>query len=55
VSRAVLGYLLALVAGVVGVAGMVAGEADDSPGLQFLGLLFILGALVLVVRTARRR
>jgi hypothetical protein len=44
--------VLALVA--LGVAGMVLGEADDSPGLQGLGLLLIVGAVVLGVRAARR-
>ena len=39
---------------VVGVLGMVAGEADDSPGLQGIGGLLILGALVLGVRAVRR-
>jgi hypothetical protein len=50
-------YLLAVVAVLavaVGVAGMVLGEADDSPGLQGLGALFIIGAVVLAVRAARR-
>ena len=44
--------VLALV--VVGVLGMVAGESDDSPGLQGIGGLLILGAVVLAVRTIRR-
>ena len=44
--------LLALFA--VGVAGVVLGEADDSPGLQGLGVLLAVGAVVLGVRAARR-
>jgi len=48
-------YLLALVAVVLGVLGMVAGEADDSPGLQGLGMLLIVGAIAVTVRNARRR
>ena len=48
-------YLIAVLVLAVGVAGMVAGEADDSPGLQLLGLLLIAGAVALGVRTARRR
>jgi hypothetical protein len=44
--------VLAMVA--VGAAGMVLGEADDSPGLQGLGALLILGAVALGVRAARR-
>ena len=38
----------------IGVAGMVLGEADDSPGLQFLGLMVIVGAIASGVRMARR-
>jgi hypothetical protein len=48
-------YVLALVAAAIGVFGIVAGEADDSPGLQGLGVLFVLGGIALVVRTTRRR
>jgi hypothetical protein len=47
-------YLIAVLVLVIGAAGVVAGGADDSPGLQLLGVLFILGAVVLGVRTARR-
>ena len=47
-------YLIAVLVLALGVAGMVAGEADDSPGLQLLGVLFIVGAVVLGVKTARR-
>ena len=38
----------------LGVLGIVYGEADDSPGLQLLGLLLAAGAVVLAVRTFRR-
>ena len=48
-------YVLAVLVAAVGVAGVVAGESDDSPGLQLLGALLVLGALVSVVRAARRR
>ena len=47
-------YLVAVLLLAIGVAGVVAGEADDSPGLQLLGVLFVVGAVVLGVRTARR-
>ena len=52
-ARAVT-YLLALVVLAVGVAGVVAGERDDSPGLQLIGALLGLGAVLWAVRTARR-
>ena len=47
-------YLLALALLALGVAGVIAGEADDSPGLQLLGALLAVGAVVLGVRTSRR-
>jgi hypothetical protein len=33
---------------------VVAGEADDSPGLQLLGVLLIIGAVALGVRMVQR-
>lgn len=46
---------LALVAVLVllGVAAVLLGGADDSPGLQGLGVLLVLGAVVVAVRTRR--
>ncbi len=44
--------LLAVVA--LGVAGVVLGEADDSPGLQGLGVLLVVGAAWFGVRAVRR-
>ena len=51
--------LLVILAGalalVLGVAAVVLGEADDSPGLQGLGVLLVIGTLALGVRAIRRR
>ena len=47
-------YVLAALVVALGAAGVVAGEADDSPGLQLIGAVLVLGAVVFVVRTARR-
>lgn len=47
-------YFVAILAIAIGVAGVVAGGADDSPGLQLLGLLLIIGAVVVGVRIALR-
>ena len=44
--------ILAVVA--IGVTGVVLGEADDSPGLQGLGVLLAVGAVALGVRILRR-
>jgi hypothetical protein len=51
----VLVAVLAALAVAVGVAAVVFGEADDSPGLQGLGALLVVGAVVLTVRTVRRQ
>ncbi|MCM0678669.1 hypothetical protein NCC78_28940 [Micromonospora phytophila] len=47
-------YVLAVLAIAIGVAGIVLGEADDSPGLQLLGVVLVVGAVVFGVRAARR-
>lgn len=39
----------------VGVAGMILGEGDDSPGLQGIGVLLALGSVTLTARALRRR
>lgn len=46
-------FVLVLIAA-LGVAAVGYGGADDSPGLQGIGALLVLGALVSAVRTARR-
>jgi hypothetical protein len=47
-------YVVAILAIAIGVAGVVAGGADDSPGLQLLDVLLIIGAVVLGVRMVLR-
>jgi tetrahydromethanopterin S-methyltransferase subunit C len=50
-------YLLALavvLAVAIGIAGVVLGEADDSPGLQLIGVLVVVGAVVFGARAVRR-
>ena len=48
-------YLIAALGVVLGVAVVIAGGADDSPGLQLIGVVLVVGAVVRGVRTARRR
>jgi hypothetical protein len=48
-------YFVVAILVALGVAGIVAGEADDSPGLQLIGVVFIVGAGALGVRMAQRR
>ena len=46
--------LLAIVAAAIGVAAIVFGGYDDSPGLQGLGVLIVVAAVVLAVRALQR-
>ncbi|GAA2187813.1 hypothetical protein [Micromonospora lupini] len=47
-------YVAAILVVALGVAAVVYGGADDSPGLQLIGVLLVVGAVVFAVRTARR-
>jgi hypothetical protein len=47
-------YVVAILTIAIGVAGVVAGGVDDSPGLQLLSVLLIISAVVLGVRSALR-
>ena len=47
-------FALRLIATAVGVAAIVAGEADDAPGLVLFGGLVIVGTLAMAARTAQR-
>ena len=46
--------LAAILATAIGVAAIVLREADDSPGLQGLGVLLIIGTVAVGVRRAQR-
>ncbi|HEY8468155.1 MAG TPA: hypothetical protein VIL18_00865 [Longimicrobiales bacterium] len=39
----------------IAAAGIYVGETDDAPGAALIGILLMIGAVVLAVRTARRR
>jgi hypothetical protein len=47
-------YVVAILAVALGVAAIIYGGADDSPGLQLIGVLLIVGAVAVGVRTALR-
>ena len=49
------GFAVFLACIALGVAAVIAGGADDSPGLQMIGVVLVVGAVVWAVRTARRR
>ena len=46
-------YLIAVLLLTLGAAAVLAGGADDSPGLQLIGVLLAVGAVTVAVRTAR--
>jgi len=47
-------YVVAVVAVVLGAAGVIYGASDDSPGLQLIGVLLIMGAIAASILSARR-
>jgi hypothetical protein len=49
-----LRLLITILGVAVGALAVVAGGADDSPGLQGIGVVFVAGAVVFGVRSARR-
>ena len=51
--KLVLVVVTAVIVVALGVAAVVFGEADDSPGLQGLGVLLVIGAVAFSVRTVR--
>ena len=46
--------MLPLIGVALGVLAIIGGVYDDAPGLQLIGALLILGAVVIAMRTARR-
>jgi hypothetical protein len=54
-KQSVLVGCLAVLGVTIGIAGIVLGEADDSPGLQGLGVLLVAGAVTYAIRYVRRR
>jgi drug/metabolite transporter (DMT)-like permease len=47
-------YFAVILAVALGVAVIVYGGHDDSPGAQLIGVLLIVGAVAVVVRMVRR-
>ncbi|MGW3783346.1 hypothetical protein ACWD5Z_02070 [Micromonospora chokoriensis] len=44
---------VALLGVALGIAGVVLGGADDSPGLQLIGVVLVIGSVVFGIRTLR--
>jgi peptidoglycan/LPS O-acetylase OafA/YrhL len=59
VKSSVPKLFLALALGVIGVAiagaGIYVGDTDDAPGAALIGIVFMIGMLILGVRTMRRK
>ena len=54
-SNVALGLALITIGVALAAAGIYIGDTDDAPGAALIGLLLMIGAVVLGVRTVRRR
>ena len=55
VTNLLMALGLVVVGLAIGAAGIYIGDTDDAPGAALIGLLLMVGAVVLGVRTARRK
>jgi hypothetical protein len=55
VKNLVIALAIITVGVALAVAGIYIGDTDDAPGAALLGILLMIGAVALGVRTARRR
>ena len=55
VTNLVMALGLAAIGVAIGAAGIYIGDTDDAPGGALMGILLMIGALALAVRTARRK
>jgi tetrahydromethanopterin S-methyltransferase subunit C len=55
VTNGLMGLGIVAIGVAIGAAGIYIGDTDDAPGAALLGILLMIGALVLGVRTVRRR
>jgi hypothetical protein len=54
VTNLLMGLGIVAVGVALAAAGIYVGDTDDAPGAALLGILLMIGAIVLGVRTARR-
>ena len=54
-TNAVKAVGLAVIGVTIAAAGIYVGDTDDAPGAALGGIVLMIGALVLAVRTARRQ
>jgi hypothetical protein len=55
VTNLVLALGLVVIGVAIGVAGIYIGDKDDAPGAALMGIVLMIGAVALGVRTARRK
>jgi hypothetical protein len=55
VRNRVMGLGLVVIGVAIGAAGIYVGETDDAPGAALIGIVLMIGAVVLGVRTALRK
>ncbi len=55
VTNSVIALGLVAIGLAIGAAGIYIGDTDDAPGAALIGILLMIGAVVLAVRTARRK
>jgi hypothetical protein len=55
VTNLVMAISLSAIGVAIGAAGIYIGDTDDAPGAALLGILLMIGAVALGVRTARRK
>ena len=54
VSKLVMSAVLVVIGIAIGALGIYVGETDDAPGAALIGILLMIGAVALGVRTAYR-
>jgi hypothetical protein len=54
-TNLVMALGLVVIGVAIAAAGIYLGETDDAPGASLVGILLMIGALTLAVRTARRK
>ena len=55
VRNVVMALGLVAIGVAIAAAGIYIGDTDDAPGAALVGILLMIGAVVLAVRTARRK
>jgi hypothetical protein len=55
VTTSVMALGLVAIGVAIGAAGIFIGDTDDAPGAALIGIMLMIGAVTLGVRTARRK